>query len=113
MPVVMNMRWYGVTPEQYDAARETVHWEGDVPDGAMYHVAAFDDDGIIVTDVWESAAHFDRFVETRLMPGVQAVGIAGEPEVTIHPVHAIFAPAYRVELPPQRESMADRPSAVT
>ena len=113
MPVVMNMRWAGVTPQQYDAARQTVHWEGDVPDGAMYHVAAFDEGGILVTDVWESAEHFQRFVESRLMPGVQAVGITGEPDVTIHPVHAIFAPAYQVELPGQRESMTDAASRVT
>jgi hypothetical protein len=109
----MNMRWLGVTPEQYDAARDTVHWEGDVPDGAMYHVAAFDGDAFIVTDVWESAEQFQHFVDTRLMPGVQAVGITGEPEVTIHPVHAIFAPAYRVELPPQRAAVAETPSHAT
>ena len=84
-----------------------------MPDGAMYHVASFDDGGIWVTDVWESAEHFQRFVDSRLMPGVQAVGIAGEPEVTIRPIYAIFAPAYRVELPPQRGSMADTPRAVT
>jgi hypothetical protein len=107
MPIVMNMRWAGVTPEQYDAARETVHWEGDVPEGALYHVASFAEDGVLyVTDVWETADQFQRFVETRLMPGVQRVGIAGEPDVEIRPVHAIFAPGYRVELPPQRDSAA-------
>ena len=113
MPIVMNMRWEGVTPEQYDAARDTVHWEGDVPDGALYHVAAFDEWGTYVTDVWESAEQFQRFVETRLMPGVQAVGITGEPQIEIRPAHAIFAPGYRVELPPQRLSMTDTRSEVT
>jgi hypothetical protein len=102
MPIVMSMRWLGVTQEQYDAARETVHWEGDVPEGAIYHVASFDDGGIYVTDVWETAEHFQRFVESRLMPGVQRVGITGEPQVDIRPAHAIFAPGYQVELPPQR-----------
>ena len=113
MPIVMSMRWEGVTPEQYDAARDTVHWEGDVPDGAIYHVASFDDGGIWVTDIWESAEQFQRFVESRLMPGVQAVGITGEPHVEIRPAHAIFAPGYRVELPPQRMSQADMPTEVS
>ena len=27
MPIVMNMRWDGVTPEQYEVAREQVGWE--------------------------------------------------------------------------------------
>jgi hypothetical protein len=88
--VVMSMRWTGVTPEQYEQAREVVNWEGDVPDGAVLHVAAFDEDGIRVTDVWESADHFNRFVESRLMPGVQQVGIQGQPDVEFLPVQNIF-----------------------
>jgi hypothetical protein len=88
--VVMSMRWTGVTPEQYEQAREVVNWEGGVPDGAVLHVAAFDEDGIRVTDVWESADHFNRFVESRLMPGVQQVGIQGQPDVEFLPVQNIF-----------------------
>lgn len=33
MPVVMSMRWAGVTPEQYDAVRKAVNWEGEAPAG--------------------------------------------------------------------------------
>ena len=55
MPIVMNMRWQGVTAEQYDQARELVNWEGDVPDGAKFHVASFDGTALRVTDVWDSA----------------------------------------------------------
>jgi hypothetical protein len=90
--VVMNMRWRGVTPEQYDKAREIVNWESDVADGGLLHVAGFDGDGLRVTDVWESEDHFNRFVEERLMPGIQQVGIEGQPEVEFFPVHAIFDP---------------------
>ena len=60
-----------------------------MPEGAKYHVVSFDDQGIRVTDVWESADAFNRFVEQRLMPGVQKVGIAGQPEVEIIEVHRI------------------------
>jgi hypothetical protein len=88
--VVMSMRWTGVTPEQYEEAREVVNWEGDVPDGAVLHVAAFDEDGIRVTDVWESEDQFNRFVESRLMPGVQQIGIQGQPDVEFLPVQNIF-----------------------
>ena len=92
MPIVMNMRWQGVTAEQYDQARELVNWEGDVPDGAKFHVASFDGTGLRVTDVWASADDFNRFVEQRLMPGVQQIGIAGQPEVEITDAHRMFAP---------------------
>jgi hypothetical protein len=89
MSIVMNMRWQGVTAEQYDQARELVNWEGDVPDGAKFHVASFDGTGLRVTDVWASADHFNRFVEQRLMPGVQLVLRQIAPIKDKHPVLGI------------------------
>jgi hypothetical protein len=90
MQTVMHMRWAGVTPEQYEEARAKVGWETDVADGAVLHVAGFDDGGLRVTDVWESPEQFQRFVEERLTPAVQEIGIQGEPDVQFYPVHAIF-----------------------
>ena len=92
VPIVMNMRWAGVTKEQYDQALKEVRWETDLPNGAKFHVAAFDDKGLLVTDVWDTAEDFNRFVEQRLTPGVEKVGIQGQPEVVITPTHRIFAP---------------------
>lgn len=94
MAIMMIMTWEDVTPEHYDQLREVVRWETDVPQGGIYHVAAFDDSGIRITDVWESAEDFERFAEQRLMPGVQQLGLPGEPAVEIYPVHAVFAPGY-------------------
>ena len=94
MAIMMVMEWAGVTASQYDEVRQSVNWEGDVPSGAMFHVAAFTDAGARITDVWGSAEQFQRFVDERLMPGVQKAGITGEPKVEILPAHAVFAPAY-------------------
>jgi hypothetical protein len=94
MAVVMQMTWDGIGAEEYEAARKHVNWEGDVPRGAMFHVVAVTDSGVRVTDVWESGEAFDAFVRDRLMPGVKALGIPGEPHVEILPAHTIFAPAY-------------------
>jgi hypothetical protein len=94
MAVVMFMEWDGVTPEQYDEARSKVAWETDVPAGADLHVPWFVDGGLRVTDVWESAGDFQRFVDERLMPAVQEIGIEGQPRVEIRPLHSrVFAPA--------------------
>ena len=90
--IVMNMQWPGVTRAQYDQTLAQVKWETEAPVGAKFHVASFDDKGLRVTDVWDSADDFNRFVEQRLMPGVQQVGIAGEPQVEILEVHRIIAP---------------------
>ena len=92
MPIVMNMRWGGVTPEQYEQAREQVGWEQRAPDGGIIHIASFTQDGLRVTDVWETADDFNRFVESRLMPVVQELGIEGEPEVTFSELQAVWNP---------------------
>ena len=92
MAYVMQMRWDGVTKQQYDELRPVVQWETEHPDGAYFHVAYFDDAGINVVDVWESPAHFDRFFQERLGPGVQQVGVQGQPDVTWHEAHAIYNP---------------------
>lgn len=88
----MNLKWAGVTPGQYETLRKTVNWEGNIPKGAIFHVSAFSEGGIHVTDVWETAEDFGNFAENRLKPGAAAANIAGEPTVDIFPVHATFAP---------------------
>ena len=92
MKIVMLMKWDGVTPDQYEKLRGIVNWEGDTPKGAIFHVAAFDADGIRVTDIWDSADDFNNFVQSRLMPGTNEVGVSGAPQVEILPAYAIFVP---------------------
>lgn len=65
-----------------------------MPDGAILHVPWFVDGGLRVTDVWEAGDDFQRFVNSRLMPAVQEIGIEGQPRVDIRPLHSrVFAPA--------------------
>jgi len=92
MATVMLMHWPEVSKEQYDAARREIAWESDVPSGAKFHVAWFAEDGLHVLDLWESPEQFHDFVQTRLMPGVQKIGIQGQPQMVMSPSHAIFAP---------------------
>lgn len=92
MPIVMNMRWDSVTPEQYEQAREQVGWALRPPDGGIIHIASFTEGGLRVTDVWETADDFNRFVESRLMPVVQELGIEGEPDVTFSDLQAVWNP---------------------
>jgi hypothetical protein len=94
MAVMMLMEWKGVTPEQYEAVRQFVDFEREAPAGGLFHVAAFDENGLRVTDVWERAEDFQTFVEQRLMPGVQKAGIQGEPKVNILPATNVYAPGY-------------------
>jgi hypothetical protein len=94
MAVVVQLRWDGVTPDQYEQTRVAVNWETDTPPGAIFHVAWFENGGIGVTDVWETADDFQSFVDGRLMPATAQVGIQGEPKVDIQPAHRIFDAAH-------------------
>jgi hypothetical protein len=95
MAVFMSMLWEGVTPAQYDQVRNIVDWEGKPADGGLFHVAGFDEQGLHVTDIWETPDAFRTFVDERLMPGVQQVGIQSQPKVEIFPLHASFLPGYK------------------
>lgn len=88
----MKMKWKGIKPEQYETLRKTVNWEGKHPKGALFHVSAFNDEGIHVIDLWNTPGEFDDFAKNRLMPEVQKLGITSEPSIEILPVHATFNP---------------------
>lgn len=90
---MMVMHWPGATPEQYEALRQWADWENNLPRGAKLHVVGFGPDGMRITDIWESADDFQAFNEERIAPGVQELGITSEPDVTILPLHGVFAPA--------------------
>jgi len=89
MAIVMKMRWDEVTPELYDEVCRIVDWEGDPPDGGVFHVAWFTDGGLNVLDVWDSAEQFEAFT-ARLVPGTQQAGITSEPQVEVQPAHRVF-----------------------
>ena len=89
----MSMQWNGVTPDQYEKVRKSVNWEGDTPKGAIFHVAGFNNNVLRVTDIWESENDFNNFTQQRLMPGVAAAGIEGQPQVEMFPAHAIYVAA--------------------
>jgi hypothetical protein len=99
MATAMLMYWPGVTTEHYEAARAEVGWEHAVPDGAICHIAGFDEGGLRVLDIWDSAEQFQRFAEERLMPVTSKLGIEGEPEIRFYEVHATFNPRLEVTQP--------------
>jgi hypothetical protein len=59
-----------------------------------FHVAAFDEKGGHFVDVWETAEEFQSFIESRLMPGANQVGMQGEPRAQMYPAYALFTPGY-------------------
>lgn len=92
MPTVMSMHWPEVTSEQYNQARKEVDWEGNRPHGAKFHVAWVATDGLRVLDLWNSQKDFEQFVQTRLMPVLEKIGVQGQPRVEFAEAESVFAP---------------------
>ena len=92
MAIAMHMHWPGVDADQYDRLKDHVGWEREAPQGGILHVTSFSPQGAHIVDVWESQEAFQRFSEDRPMPGVQELGIQGEPDVQFYPVHDLFTP---------------------
>jgi hypothetical protein len=94
MPVLMHVDLPGITPEQYDRVTEILNLEADPPKGGIVHIAAFDDSGLHVTDVWETREDFGRFAQERLGPAIQEAGAGdgGPPDPRFTEVHNYYAP---------------------
>jgi hypothetical protein len=92
MSVAVHMRWPNIDVEAYERIRDRVRWEEDLPDGASFHVASPDGDAMRVFDIWDSGERFQAFVEGRIMPALEELGIESAAEVHVCEVHRMFAP---------------------
>jgi hypothetical protein len=93
MAIVWLLEWDGITVKQYEELRTRIGWDSDLPDGLEYQVVAFSDKAMILTQVWRSPDHVMRFMENRLLPAVNAMGIRSMPRVDQYPVHSILLPS--------------------
>jgi hypothetical protein len=91
MPILAIFTGKGISKQQYEELRKEVHWENQLPKGAIIHIASFDEAGDAhVADVWTSPEELNEFVTTRLMPAMQKLKIQ-PPKVDIYPTHNINA----------------------
>jgi steroid delta-isomerase-like uncharacterized protein len=89
MAVAVEMDFAGGTLAQYDQVIERMGFArgGAGASGGMFHWVAQTDDGIRVTDVWESREQFERFAAEQIGPITQEVGVPGPPRTTIREIH--------------------------
>ena len=91
MAVAMLMHWPGVTSDQYDAVLAKIGLDANPPAGGVLHIATESGDGIEVYEIWQTEQAFNSFLEQRLLPVVSELGITGEPQIRIVPLHNLFA----------------------
>ena len=94
MAVGVQLDFKGATLDQYD---EVVRKMGFTPGGkgapgGISHFVVKTDDGIRVTDVWDSKESFEKFAQEKIGPLTQEVGIPGPPVTTFLDVHNYLTP---------------------
>src|SRR5436190_20642305 len=89
MPIMAIYRSKEVDRETFNRYRAEVPIEP-APKGAIFHQVAFDEDGMLVIDVWESEADMRPFNDERVVPALKRMGITPmEPKIL--PLHALWA----------------------
>ena len=90
MAIGLIIRLKGIGADKYDAVQKelgldkpTSQW----PDGLVSHVAGPSGRDWCVVDVYQSQAHFDKFLASHLGPAMAKVGGIPQPDVTPFEVH--------------------------
>jgi hypothetical protein len=92
MTVVSTLDITDLTAPEYRAVMDELGVE-QRPEGGIYlHLTTPTDPGFRVVEIWDQRENFDRFVERRLVPANQARGLDRATEITVTPLHNLFAP---------------------
>lgn len=88
MAIAVVLDFSGGALEQYDQTVEKMNLTpgGRTPPGALFHWVTATEDGIRVTDVWETREQFDAFGAETIGPITGEVGLP-QPETTFYEVH--------------------------
>jgi Protein of unknown function (DUF3224) len=107
MTVVSTLDVRGLTAQEYRAVMDELEVETR-PEGGIYlHLTTQTDFGFRVVEIWDEQAGFDRFVQQRLAPAGEAVGLEREMTIAVTPLHNLFAPRL-TELPNLEASLPGR-----
>jgi hypothetical protein len=111
MAVVSTLDISGLTEQEYRSIMDELGVETR-PEGGIYlHLTAPTDFGFRVVEIWDEREGFDQFVEHRLAPASNAVGVERETTITVTPLHNLFAPRLD-ELPALVPSLPGAPRAI-
>jgi hypothetical protein len=98
MTVVSTLDVTDLTATEYRAVMDELGVERR-PEGGIYlHLTTPTDFGYRIVEIWDEKDNFDRFVERRLAPANQAIGVERATKITVTPLHNLFAPRLE-ELP--------------
>jgi hypothetical protein len=92
MTVVSTLDVTDLTAPEYRAVMDELGVERS-PEGGIYlHLTTPIDAGFRIVEIWDEKENFDLFVERRLVPANEAIGLDHPTEITVTPLHNLFAP---------------------
>jgi hypothetical protein len=92
MTVVSTLDVADLTAREYRAVMDELGVEQH-PEGGIYlHLTTPTDFGYRIVEIWDERQNFDWFVEHRLAPANEAIGLKRETAITVTPLHNFFAP---------------------
>jgi hypothetical protein len=112
MTVVTTLDVNGLTALEYRAVLDELGVETHPEPGIYLHITTPIVDGFRIIEIWDEKRDFDRFVEARLAPASEAVGLQREMAITVTPLHNFFGPRL-TELPGLIATLPGAPLSVT
>ena len=108
MLFVATLNVTGLTPKEYRSVLDEMGVENRPAAGIFLHLTTTTDFGYRIVEVWDSKEGFEEFLEKRLAPASQAIGLDRKTDISITPLHNFFGPRLE-ELPGHIGSLPGAP----
>jgi hypothetical protein len=92
MLYVTTIEVAGLTPTEYRAVLDEMGVESSPAANIYLHLTAPLEDGFRIIEIWDNTEAFEEFLEKRLAPANQALGIQRKARISVVPLHNFFAP---------------------
>ena len=112
MTVVSTLDITDLTAAEYRAVLDELGVEENPERGIYLHLTTPTDFGFRILEIWDEKEGFDRFVQERMLPAAEAVGMQRETVITTTPLHNFFAPRLD-ELPGLVSTLRGAPRAAS
>jgi hypothetical protein len=110
MTVVTTIDVYDMPNSEYRAVLDRMGVEPRPEPGIYLHITAQTDFGFRIIEIWEGEEGFENFAQRRMLPALKDPGIDRKTEITIKPLHNLFAPRLQ-ELPGLVNGLPGAPGA--
>jgi hypothetical protein len=108
MTVVTTIDVYDMTNREYRAVLDRMGVEERPEPGIYLHITAQTDFGYRIIEIWDHQEGFEEFAQRRMVPALKDLGIDRKSDITIKPLHNLFAPRLS-ELPGLLEGLPGAP----